>query len=256
MADYLLTILRSPRFAFIKDAGLWLRGCLYLGWRYQCSCCNWWLRAFVGKSSVWKATSDGYCPRCNAKARHRRQCLFMEQQEGLFAPPVRLLEVAPWRSMSRWFNAKPGLRYTGIDLVRTGPHVTVTGDVSAMPLPDNAFDIVFCSHVLEHVVDDVAAIAELYRVLQPGGQAIISVPLQFEQPTIEDPAVTDPAERKRLFGEEEHVRFYGTDMFERLQAAGFRGELFLASELPEELCRRHGLRRDENIFLCEKPLKT
>jgi hypothetical protein len=256
MADYLLTTLRSPRFAFIKDAGLWLRGCLYLGWRYQCPCCNWRLRAFVGKSGVWKSTSDGYCPRCNAKARHRRQCIFMEQQEGLFSPPVRLLEVAPWRSMSRWFNAKSGLRYIGLDLVRTGPHVTITGDVSAIPLPDKSCDIVFCSHVLEHVVDDVAAIAELHRVLQPGGRAIISVPMQFEQATIEDPSVTDPAARKLLFGEEDHVRFYGADIFARLETAGFRVELDLASELAEALCRRHGLRRDENIFFCEKPLNT
>ena len=114
-------------------------------------------------------------------------------------------------------------------------------------------DLVMCVHVLEHVRNDRQAIAGIARVLRPGGRAIVSVPLQFDGPTREDPAVTDPAERRRLYGEEGHVRYYGTDIGDRLRATGLAVEYFPAADLPESLCRAHGLRRDENIFSCLKP---
>src|SRR5262249_12426105 len=75
-------------------------------------------------------------------------------------------------------------------------------------------------HVLEHVPDDRRAMREFYRVLKPGGWAILLVPITVER-TFEDPAVVDPAERLRLFGQEDHVRRYGPDYGDRLSEAGF-----------------------------------
>jgi SAM-dependent methyltransferase len=237
-----------------KSAGLFLRGLLFLGWRYRCSCCQWPLRAFVTKGGLWRTSADGYCPRCNAKARHRRHSLYYARHPELFVAPVRLLEIAPWRALAAALRARPEVtHYIGLDRAAHGPHVTVVGDAGAIPLADNCCDLVVCIHVLEHISDDRGAIAELFRVLRHGGQAIISVPLRLDQPTLEDSTVTTPAERKRMFGEEEHVRYYGLDITERLRAAGFDVAIDLASDVPSATRKRYGLRNDENIFHCRKP---
>jgi len=68
---------------------------------------------------------------------------------------------------------------------------------------------------------------ELFRVLKPGGTAVLQVPISLSlQTTIDDPSVTDPRERERRFGQYDHVRIYGSDYPERLRAAGFRVEIF------------------------------
>ena len=52
----------------------------------------------------------------------------------------------------------------------------VVGDALALPYPDESFDSVIASEVLEHIPDDDAAIAELSRVLRPGGTLVVTVP--------------------------------------------------------------------------------
>ena len=86
----------------------------------------------------------------------------------------------------------------------------------------HAFDTIICSHVLEHVPADAKAMSELFRVLRPGGVAIIQVPYADDcAETDEDPSVTDPLERERRFGQFDHVRIYGRDFADRLRRAGF-----------------------------------
>jgi SAM-dependent methyltransferase len=52
----------------------------------------------------------------------------------------------------------------------------VVGDALALPYPDGSFDSVIASEILEHIPDDVTAIAELARVLAPGGTLAVTVP--------------------------------------------------------------------------------
>jgi SAM-dependent methyltransferase len=53
---------------------------------------------------------------------------------------------------------------------------TVTGDALGMPFPDESFDRVIAAEVLEHIPDDTAAMAEIVRVLKPGGRVAVTVP--------------------------------------------------------------------------------
>jgi len=107
--------------------------------------------------------------------------------------------------------------------------------------------------VLEHVPDDRKAISEMYRVLRPGGLAVVQVPLDDGRAeTYEDPEVTDPAERAKLFGQADHVRVYGRDLTSRLGEAGFHVTVErYAEELTPLQRERMGI-RIEPLFVCRK----
>jgi ubiquinone/menaquinone biosynthesis C-methylase UbiE len=80
----------------------------------------------------------------------------------------------------------PAGRAIGIDLAesllartraRLGGRATLAqGDAGSLPFASGAFDRVYCSEVLEHLVDPAGAVAEIRRVLKPGGVAVLSVP--------------------------------------------------------------------------------
>jgi SAM-dependent methyltransferase len=126
-------------------------------------------------------------------------------------------------------------------------------DITDIDWPDSSFDIVYCSHVLEHVPEDRKAMSEMFRVVKPGGWALIQVPV-WKDDTIEDPSITDPGERERLFGQSDHVRLYGLDIKNRLAAAGFDVEVVFAHQLIEpQNCESMGINPNEPIFHCRKP---
>jgi SAM-dependent methyltransferase len=144
------------------------------------------------------------------------------------------------------------LRFVGGDLFDR-PHIRLRMDLLATPLRPNVFDAVICVHVLEEILDDRKAMQELFRVIKPGGWALISVPTQMDQETYEDPTITAPRERRRAFGEDAHVRIYGYDLVGRLEACGFDVQVDLASDIDPASKQKYGLRDDENIFFCRKP---
>jgi SAM-dependent methyltransferase len=148
------------------------------------------------------------------------------------------------------FRAIPGLDYLSADL--DSPHAMAHMDITALDCEAESFDTVYCSHVLEHVPDDRKAMAEIHRVLRPGGWALVQVPLSTDV-TREDLSITDPRERLRLYGQRDHVRFYGLDIVERLEAAGFAVQTVKGSDLASnEDCQRYGFLPSLTLFYCEK----
>ena len=131
------------------------------------------------------------------------------------------------------------------------PRVMVSMDVTNIRYPNHSFDVIYCSHVFEHVVDDRKAMREFRRVLKPGGWAILNVPITVER-TFEDPTVIDPAERLRLFGQDDHVRCYGPDYVDRLREAGFTVEVTTVADLvPAETATQMGLTEASGeIYTC------
>lgn len=256
MAAKLRKFLGRSDLRWIRRGVLFARGLWHFGRRFECPCCGWTFRHFVDKSAFFRTTTDSCCPRCNSKARHRRDWLFLRDELSFFDKEHAVLEIAPWWSFGRAFTRAGKLRYFAIDVNPHAPFVDEKGDVAEIPLPDAQFDAVLCIHVLEHVEDDRKALGEIFRVLKPGGWALITVPLLLDEPTREDPSITSPEDRKRVFGEKSHVRYYGPDIEDRLRQAGFEIRFEPAAAIPKEDVARYGLRRDENIWLCTRPPGT
>lgn len=192
-----------------------------------CPVCDHRFPAF-GDFGVVKRT-DALCPGCGALERHRLVWLYFEKHTELFdGRPKKMLHVAPEECFESRLRERLGEGYVTADLDDANAMVRL--DLMDIDFPDDTFDVIYCSHVLEHVADDRRAIRELHRVLAPGGWAIVQIPILGET-TIEDPTVNDPRERLRLFGQEDHVRLYGRDAVERLREAGFDVVTISADEI-------------------------
>ena len=110
--------------------------------------------------------------------------------------------------------------YTTCDL--ESPLAKVKADICDLPFADATFDWILCNHVLEHIPNDTQAMKELYRVLKPGGKALLQVPLDTNrEKTFEDDSIVDNSKRTEVFGQYDHVRVYGKDYFNKLRQIGF-----------------------------------
>jgi hypothetical protein len=232
---------------FRRYAQAWLRDRRQFGRRQlrrHCPICGF--RGFfvaAGRPPRWNAR----CPNCESRERHRLAHLYYEHAGIGPGSGLRILHFAPEGFMRRRMKDAPG--YVTTDPVMRD--VDRREDMAAMDLPEASFDIVIAHHVLEHIDDDGRAMAELHRILKPGGYAVLSVPQNWSrEDTFEDPGITADADRAAAFGARDHRRFYGRDFSRRLAAAGFSTETFRAS--PQEEVR-FGLARDEVIHIARKP---
>lgn len=185
--------------------------------------------------------------------RHRLLWLYLKQETDFFTKPLRVLHFAPEQAFYKRFRNQPNLDYTTTDL--NSPLADVKADICDLPFPDDQYDFILCNHVLEHIPDDSKAITELYRVLKPGGTAILQIPQDLErEETFEDDSITDPVERARIFGQYDHVRIYGRDYFDKLRSAGFLvKEVDYTSKMPAASVDRFRLPAGEIIPVCFKP---
>lgn len=189
------------------------------------------------------------CPLCRSLERHRLAWLYVRPR--LERRP-RLLHVAPEPCFEARLRQIVGDRYTTTDL--TAPGVDVRASLEQLPFADASFDAVLCNHVLEHVHDDGRALAELFRVLAPAGWAVLQAPIAHDHAhTREDPGESSARERKRRFGQHDHVRWYGADYPERIARAGFSVQALPVQELHSaEEARRYGLGSSEVLYVGRK----
>jgi ubiquinone/menaquinone biosynthesis C-methylase UbiE len=125
-------------------------------------------------------------------------------------------------------------------------------DITDIPLANESFDALYCSHVLEHVSDDRKALREFFRILKPSGWLLLVVPVNVGK-TIEDASITDPQKKLELFGQDDHVRKYGPDIIERIREAGFKVHKILPGDfLNAEQIRKCSTTVDTPLFYCTK----
>jgi SAM-dependent methyltransferase len=214
-----------------------------------CPICNKSLRKF-GKSK----RKDAACYYCGSLERHRLVWLYLKRMTNLFDEHSKLmLHVAPEPCLENLFKKHLGRGYISADI--QNPRATIKMDVTDIHFPDETFDVIYCSHVLEHISEDKRALREFHRVLKFDGWTILLVPIAPNlKRTFEDPSVTDPMERLRLFGQEDHVRRYGQDFGERVRETNFFFNVIKPSDfLSEEEIELMGITQAAGeIYYCTK----
>jgi SAM-dependent methyltransferase len=155
--------------------------------------------AFSGRLSI--AGLPPRCLRCGSLERHRvaRTIIDAIRLPDRFAA-YRLMRFSPDPIVAEnWFASAELSIYDGDNSL----------NLEAINRPDGAYDVVICSHVLEHVHDDTSALRELTRILSPEGFLLLIVPRVLSGGLTEDWGFPDPAKNF-------HYRGYGSDFDARL----------------------------------------
>ena len=211
---------------------------------FHCGVCSWrggLLLPSIGSGDV---TFGALCPQCGATPRLRAHRVIYERCVGVPSAQGRLLWFAPEMQLMPWLRSLPDLRIETSE--PSAPQATHHFDIQAIDAPDAHFDFVLCHHVVEHVQEDRKALTELCRVLKPGGQLVLSVPIHLDRKTSIDFAQADPL----LDG---HWHDYGLDFAQRLPAGLVVEPIRFFDVLRPAEREQLGIRTDELLFLCRKP---
>lgn len=214
----------------------------YLGKNVYCPICESHHRKF----------DSGSCPKCGAGERHRTVWVFLMKKTDFFTSKLNVLHFAPEHCFYKRMKKLGNLNYLSADI--DSPRAMVEIDMTNIQYPDNYFDVLLSSHVLEHVEDDLKAMSELYRVQKNNGWAIHLAPIDYSRTeTFEDPSIKSPEERAKAFGHFDHKRKYGTDYGKRLESVGFVVEVFKAEDFCDEKeIELMGLKNRNEIYYCKK----
>jgi SAM-dependent methyltransferase len=179
--------------------------------------------------------------------------LYLKKRTTFFDDYLKVLDIAPVEFFQQKCKSLPNLNYISADI--SSSIAMIKMDITNISFYDNQFDCIICYHVLEHISNDKKAIKELFRVLKPGGWAILQSPVDYSRKkTFESPKIISQEERKRIFGEKDHLRIYGQDYKDKLEEAGFVVKLDdFVKKLGDNLIKKYGLMKSEIIYFCTKP---
>ncbi len=228
--------------------GLKVAGLFYRGNAVTCPVCETSYRTFLPYGRI-NPRPNALCPNCLSLERHRLIWLYLQEKTNFFGSQLRVLHIAPEACFIKRFEKIHGDQYITADI--ESPLAKVKMDIHEIPFPENTFDAVLCNHVLEHVRDDIKAMSEIDRVLKPGGFAILQVPFfsPVQEVTFEDNSITNPREREKIFGQDDHVRKYGHDYPKRMERAGLIAiEDDFVNTLPDETRKKFGLVKGEILY--------
>jgi SAM-dependent methyltransferase len=133
----------------------------------------------------------------------RRRGLFQNWIHQRIRTPGSVLDVGgrlqPYRALLPELTP-----YFSVDLVRT-PLVNVVADAAQLPFSATSFSMVVCTQMLEYAREPSKVIAEIYRVLEPGGWLLLSVPAVFPRDSDDDRWRFLPAGIRHLLSSFEEV---------------------------------------------------
>ncbi len=159
------------------------------------------------------------CPNCSASDRDRLIVSFLKKI-GLDKADdnTSVLQVAPAGSIHSYIKKEcPQIFYRTTDLFMDG--VDYKSDIQDLKeIPSGKFDVIICSHVLEHVQNDDAALQAMKRVLKDDGRIVFLVPVDLSIDKIDEEWGCSEAENWRRFGQGDHCRKYSRNgLIERLE---------------------------------------
>lgn len=219
---------------------------IYSGNKVHCEMCEWHGSKFP----------KGRCPNCNSLPRTRLIAFAVNHFKLNQQQQVRLLHIAPNRAemkyMSETFNFNNGGQYDRLDILPKYK-INIVQDLTKLQIEDEQYDLIIIWHVLEHIPNDYKAISEMYRVLRPGGKALVSVPIvPFDREiTYEDDTI--PKEKyKEIHSHPDHCRSCGLDYYKRFETIGFNTEEIKVIALPPQTINKYGLSEKHVAWLFAK----
>jgi SAM-dependent methyltransferase len=198
--------------------------------------------------------NSNICPACGAGSRHKTIWLFLSRRTNILSNKISVLHFAPEYCFYRKFKKMTNMNYMSGDL--NSPRAMKYIDITNIEYPDNYFDVLISSHVLEHVDNDIKAMKELFRVQKNGGWSIHLVPIDYTRKiTFEDSSLNTPDKREKFYGHYDHKRIYGTDYKDRLENVGFEVDTIKVEEFcSEDEIRQMKLRKGFEVYFLKKPL--
>jgi SAM-dependent methyltransferase len=237
--------------SMLRDAALAGLRSINRGHRHYCPICKRSYARFMRRGA------NLMCVGCRSFARHRLMILYVQHETDLLRDGRRVLHIAPEPGVHGVLTDAPTLDNVTLDL-EPGADVQVQADARDLPFEDASFDAVLCSHVLEHIPEDVSVAHEIARVLRNDGVALIQVPVDPRLDETYETSAPTAADRKREYGQHDHVRIYGDDVADRLDEAFATVERinYAARFDPSERWRM-GLEepvrwRGEDIYVCSQ----
>ncbi len=195
----------------------------------QCNICGWRGHAFISVHGTTEHSEGALCPVCGSISRDRFLYWCWVRRTG-YDPRARVLETSP--RMPNLYRERMAERvdYTASDYDLSAHKGMIQIDLQAIDLPDASLDAVLTPHVLEHVPDTGKALAELYRVMKPGGHVFLQIPV----PQARTMVPTEP----EYHGDNTLVFFrFGWDVADQIRAAGFACDTLVTSELRDAAAR-------------------
>ncbi|OZB84548.1 MAG: SAM-dependent methyltransferase [Halothiobacillus sp. 13-55-253] len=194
------------------------------------------------------------CPWCGCHDRERH--IFMYMTAAGLLPDLsgkHVLRFAPEKRLAPKIQAASAERYIRCDLFPQSEDV-IQVDMLNIPFDEASFDLLIANHVLEHVSDDARALQEITRVLKPGGFAILQTPFCAKlHATWEDAGIDNDQARREAYGQEDHVRLYGGNIFQRFSSFGLTSSVKTHAELlPDIDPDEFGINHKEPFFLFQK----
>ena len=205
--------------------------------------------------SIGSDVDNFSCPWCGSHDRERHLYLYMKTL-GLLdqLKTADVIHFAPEKKLSKLFEKYISGRYVKADLFPATNGIEKV-DMTEMSFKDESFDFLIANHVLEHVDDHIKALTEIRRVLKKGGYCILQTPYSEKlNKTFSDPGIDDENSRLLAYGQEDHVRIFGGDIFDIFSSVGLEPMVKLHADVLSDFEPKHyGVNVKEPLFLFRRP---
>ena len=194
---------------------------------------------------------DAQCPKCLSLERHRFLHLLFSNDKILkiIKKFPKTLHFAPERQLRKIISSF-SKSYTTADLFNMKADMLL--DIQETKLKSGSYDLLIVNHVFEHVPDDRKSFLEISRILSEKGFLITSIPIiDAWGKTYEKKQTNYKINKKLYFGQNDHLRYYGSDFVERIESSSkLKLKKIFIAEGDEVI--KYGLNRGEKIFIFQK----
>lgn len=213
---------------------------------------------FMKQIEMIGSDTDNFgCIYCNAHDRERHLYMFFDKL-NLWErfKDASIVHIAPERNLKTRIKELNPKSYVMGDLYPDTSQGMIKIDVTGMQFEDQSVDFFICNHVLEHVPEIEKAQSEIYRILKPGGMAVLQTPYsKLLKQNFYDVSINTDDQRRYFYGQEDHVRVFGEEQFlADLAETGFTLHVKKHDEhFDEKITRYHGVNKLEDLILVERP---